>query len=369
MINLLLALSSFLVTADPALPEKAKVGVVLSMTGDTAAFGDMTWTGIQIAKEMKPKVLGADLELVLVDNKSDKIEAANAAQRVVQRDKVIAILGEVASSRSMAISSVAESKKIPQISPSSTNPLVTQGKRYVFRACFIDPFQGQVIANFALQNLKAKTAALLTDIAQDYSVGLSNYFKTTFEKGGGKVIKELRYQTNDQDFSPQLTVLKGTPPDVLVITGYYQEAALVSKQARGLGLKSTILGGDGAEAPELLKLGGEAVEGFYFSTHFDEKSATTAIGRKYVEAYRAKFNKAPDALGALGADAYFMLAEAIEKAKSFEPEKIRDELEKMKGFEAVSGIISMDEKHNAVKSAVVKKVEKGEFVYVTTVNP
>ncbi|MBI2889856.1 MAG: ABC transporter substrate-binding protein [Nitrospirae bacterium] len=350
-------------------PEKIKVGVVLSMTGDTAAFGEQTWAGLQVAKEMKPKVLDREIELVLVDDKSDKIEAAVAAQRVVQRDKVVAILGEVASSRSMAIASVAEAKKVPQISPSSTNPLVTQGKRYVFRACFIDSFQGEVIANFAVDHLEAKTAVVFKDIAQDYSVGLASFFKTTFVKRGGKITQELKYQTGDQDFSPQLTLLKSEPPDVIVVTGYYQEAAQIAKQARGLGLKSVFLAGDGAEAPELVQIGGAAVEGLYFSTHFDEKSATTALGDAYVKAFRKKHQTAPDGLGALGADAYFMLAGAIEQAGSAEPEKIRTALEQLKGFEGVSGVITVDAKHNTLKSAVIRTVKNGEFVYVATVNP
>ncbi|MGQ0793112.1 MAG: ABC transporter substrate-binding protein [Deltaproteobacteria bacterium] len=349
--------------------EKIKIGVILSMTGGTSAFGQMTWNGMQIGKAMRPKVLGREVELVLVDNKSDKIESANAAQRLIQRDKVVALMGDVASSNSLAIAPVAEKSKIPYISPASTNPIVTQNRKYVFRACFIDPFQGEVMAKFAYNELKAKKAAVLMDIGQDYSVGLTNAFVKTFKSLGGKVATRLNYQSGDQDFTAQLTTIKPFNPDVIAVPGYYTEVALIAKQARELGIKAVFISGDGAEAPELTKIGGKAVEGMYYTTHFDEKAELSPLGTRYVKIFRDKYKDAPDALGALGADAYFILLDAIEKSASTDSSKVRAAVENTENFQGITGTITMDANHNAVKSAVIRQVKKGEFVYVSTVNP
>lgn len=349
--------------------DKIKIGVILSMTGGTAAFGQQTWTGIQVGKDMRPTVLGKQVELVLLDNKSDKIESANAAQRLVQKEKVIGIIGDVASSNSLAIAPIAEESHIPHISPASTNPIVTQNRRYVFRACFIDPFQGEAMAKFAYNDLKAKRAAVLVDIGQDYSVGLSSAFIKTFTSLGGKIVGRVNYQSGDQDFTAQLTTIKEMSPDVIAIPGYYTEIALIAKQARELGIKSILIAGDGAEAPELTKIGGKAVEGLYYTTHFDEKAVLTPLGKRYVEIFRKRYNRAPDALGALGADAYLMMLGAIERAGSTDPQKIRDAIEKTKGFQGITGVITIDDHHNAVKSAVIREVKGNEFVYIASVNP
>lgn len=349
--------------------DRIKIGVILSMTGGTAAFGEVTWTGMRIGKSIRPNVLGKEVELILVDDKSDKIESANAAQRLIQKEKVIGILGDVASSNSLAIAPIAEENHIPQISPASTNPIVTLNRKYVFRACFIDPFQGEVMAKFAYNDLGAKKAAVLMDIGQDYSVGLSNAFVKAFTKLGGKVISRVNYQSGDQDFTAQLTVIKETNPDVIAIPGYYTEIALIAKQSRELGIKATLISGDGAEAPELTEIGGKAVEGLYYTTHFDEKAISTPLGKKYVEIFRNKYDHAPDALGALGADAYLIMLNAIERAGSPDPEKIRDEIEKTKDFQGVTGVIFIDSNHNAVKNVVIRQVKGGESVYVSSVNP
>ncbi len=365
MVLTLLFLGSVLSRAE----DKIKIGVILSMTGGTAAFGQQTWTGIQVGKDMRPTVLGKQVELVLLDNKSDKIESANAAQRLVQKEKVIGIIGDVASSNSLAIAPIAEESHIPHISPASTNPIVTQNRRYVFRACFIDPFQGEAMAKFAYNDLKAKRAAVLVDIGQDYSVGLSSAFIKTFTSLGGKIVGRVNYQSGDQDFTAQLTTIKEMSPDVIAIPGYYTEIALIAKQARELGIKSILIAGDGAEAPELIKIGGKAVEGLYYTTHFDEKAVLTPLGKRYVEIFRKRYNRAPDALGALGADAYLMMLGAIERAGSTDPQKIRDAIEKTKGFQGITGVITIDDHHNAVKSAVIREVKGNEFVYIASVNP
>src|SRR3989337_2560633 len=254
-----------------------KIGVILAMTGGTSAFGQQTWTGMQIGRNIRPTVLGKKVELILLDNKSDKIESANAAQRLIQKDKVIAIIGDVASSNSLAIT-----------------PIVTLNRKYVFRACFIDPFQGEVMAKFAYNELKARKAAVLTDIGQDYSVGLTSAFVKTYKKLGGQIVRQVNYQSGDQDFTAHLTAIKETNPDIIAITGYYTEIALIAKQARELGINATLIAGDGAEAPELTDIGGEAIDGLYYTTHFDEKAVLTPLGKKYVEMFRKHNKSTPD---------------------------------------------------------------------------
>ncbi|MCI0454376.1 MAG: ABC transporter substrate-binding protein, partial [Candidatus Dadabacteria bacterium] len=327
-----------------------KIGVILSMTGGTSAFGHQTWTGMQVGKDIKPKVFGKDVELILVDNKSDKIESANAAQRLIQKDEVIGIIGDVASSNSLAIAPIVEKSRIPHISPSSTNPMVTLNRKYVFRACFIDPLQGEVMAKFAYNDLKARKAAVLTDIGQDYSVGLTSAFVKTYKKLGGQIVSRVNYNSGDQDFTAQLTAIKGTNPDIIAITGYYTEIALIAKQARELGINANMIAGDGAEAPELTEIGGDAVDGLYYTTHFDEKAVLTPLGKQYVDIFRKKNKSTPDALGALGADAYLMMLDAIERAGSTNPEKIRDEIEKTKDFKGITGNITINNNHDAIKS-------------------
>ena len=234
-----------------AAQETIKIGAYLPMTGAVAAYGQMEWAGIQIAQEMQPTVLGKKIELVLVDTKSDKIEAANAMSRLIEKDKVVGVLGEAISGNSMAGNPISEAAKIPTVSPTATNPLVNQGKKYAFRACFIDPFQGEVAARFARNELKAQTAAVIIDIAQDYCVGLANYFVKNFVKHGGKVVSTTYIQTGDQDFSAQLSAVQAAKPDIIYAPNYYTEDALLAKQARDLGINAPILTGDGAQSDAL----------------------------------------------------------------------------------------------------------------------
>src|SRR3990170_2903635 len=324
-----------------------KIGVILAMTGGTSAFGQQTWTGMQIGRNIRPTVLGKKVELILLDNKSDKIESANAAQRLIQKDKVIGIIGDVASSNSLAIAPIAEDNHIPHISPSSTNPIVTLNRKYVFRACFIDPFQGEVMAKFAYNELKARKAAVLTDIGQDYSVGLTSAFVKTYKKLGGQIVRQVNYQSGDQDFTAHLTAIKETNPDII----------------------ATLIAGDGAEAPELTEIGEEAVDGLYYTTHFDEKAVLTPLGKKYVEMFRKQNKSTPDALGALGADAYLIILDAIERTSSTNPEKIRDAIEKTKDFQGITGAITINKNHDAVKRVVIRQVKGRDSVYISSVNP
>ncbi|MGD9503425.1 MAG: ABC transporter substrate-binding protein [Syntrophobacteraceae bacterium] len=349
--------------------ETIKIGVYLPMTGSVASYGQMEWEGLQIAKEMQPTVLGKKVELVLVDTKSDKIEAANAVSRLIENDKVVGIVGEAISGNSMAGNPISEAAKIPSVSPTATNPLVTQGKKYAFRACFIDPFQGQVAARFAREQLKADTAAVIIDIAQDYCVGLANFFVKEFVKLGGKVVSTTYIQTGDQDFSAQLSAVQAANPSIIYAPNYYTEDALMAKQARDLGINVPILTGDGAQADPLIEIGGKAVENMYFTGHFHKDAGTTDRAKEFIKRYEAQYHKDADAFRALGADAYFLLADAIDRAGSTDGTKIRDALNATKDFKAVSGIITMGEDGNPIKSMVINKVENGKFAYVTTINP
>ena len=361
-----------------AMAATIKVGVVLPMTGGISAFGQMTWEGIQIAHSVKPTVAGHEIKLVLLDNRSEKTEAANAVARAIDKEKVVAIIGQVASSHSLAGGAVAEEKHTPMISPSSTNPLVTQGKKYVSRACFIDPFQGGAAAVFAFNKLGARRAVVFTDIQQDYSVGLTNFFMRAFRKLGGTVI-QVFYNTGDQDFSAQISTALAFSPDVIFITGYYPEAALISRQARQLGYTGYIMGGDGLEAPELVSIGGEAVEEVYFTTHFHAKAAATPMTKKFVAMYKEKYKKDPSALAALGFDAYLILAEAMERVLKAHPEYVNDlqkfrdavaiEIRNTKNFEGASGYITINKNGDAVKSVVVDVVKNGEFDFAGIINP
>jgi branched-chain amino acid transport system substrate-binding protein len=360
----------FLLAPNALLAEDSiKIGVYLPMTGTVASYGEMEWAGLQIATAMEPEVLGKKVVLVLEDTKSDKIEAANAVTLLVEKEKVVGIVGEAISGNTMAGNPISEAAKIPSVSPTATNPLVTQGKKYGFRACFIDPFQGEVAARFARNNLKANTAAVIIDNGQDYCVGLGNYFTKEFEKLGGKIVSSTFIQTGDQDFSAQLSAVQSSKPDIIYAPNYYTEDALMAKQARDLGINLPILTGDGAQADALLQIGGKAVEDIYFTGHFHKEAASTDRAKEYIKRYEEKYKKDADAFGALGADAYFLLMDAIKRAGATEGTKIRDALASTKEFPGVSGIITMGEDGNPIKSMVINKVENGKFVYVTTINP
>jgi branched-chain amino acid transport system substrate-binding protein len=349
--------------------ETIKIGAYLPMTGAVAGYGQQEWAGIQIANEMQPTVLGKKIELVLVDTKSDKIEAANAMSRLIEKDKVIGVLGEAISGNSMAGNPISEAAKIPSVSPTATNPLVNQGKKYAFRACFIDPFQGEVAARFARNDMKAQTAAVIIDIAQDYCVGLANFFVKEFVKQGGKIVSTTYIQTGDQDFSAQLSSMQAAKPDIIYAPNYYTEDALMAKQARDLGVNLPVLTGDGAQDDALLQIGGKAVENMYFTGHFHKQAATTERAKEYIKRFEDKFKKEAGAFGALGADAYFLLVDAIQRAGSMDGTKVRDALADTKNFQGISGTINMGENGNPIKSMVINKVEGGKFTYVTTVNP
>ncbi len=346
-----------------------KVGVVLPMTGPIASFGQSAWKGMELAQSLQPTVLnGRKIRLILLDNKGGKVGTANAVSRLIFKNKVSAILGAVASGNTMSGGPIAEKAHVPMVTPASTNPLVTKGMKYISRVCFIDPFQGKVAAKYVYNNLHARTAAVVVDIAQDYSVGLAKFFIKAFKKLGGKIVAKTFIQTGDVDFSAQIAVIKSHHPDVIYMPTYYQSLALFARQAKQFGLKQTIMAGDGASEEALIKVGGKAVNGLTFTNHFDPTATATPLGKKFVKLYRAKYNEDPSAMAALGADAYFVVADAINRAGSTNRKKINTAIRTTKDFKGVTGVITLVN-GDPVKSAVIQKVENGKFTYVTTINP
>ena len=368
MKKLILVAALWLMTAAPA-GAAVKIGLYLPMTGSAAAMGQMVWEGVQAAHRMQPQILGQPVELELVDTRSDRIEAANAVSRLIEKDKVAAIIGEVISSDTLAGVPIAERAGIPSISPTATNPLVTQGRKFAFRACFVDDLQGKVAARFAYENLKARRVALLIDQAQDYCVALANFFGQEFKRLGGEIVATSYIQTGDQDFSAQISALKAKNPDLIYAPNYYAEDALLAKQLKDLGMKTTILTGDGAQVPELLSIGGPAVDGMYFTAHFHRQGTNTALGKKFMTAYEKTYKKQLDAFAALGGESYFLLAAAINQAGNLDGAKIAQALAATKDFAGITGSLTMGPDHNPIKGVTIIKVEKGQFVYQTTINP
>ncbi len=368
IVSSMLTLLAFMISLASA-AEPINIGALLPMTGSVAAFGQMGWDGFQIARKIEPQAIGRPIEIKLSDTKSDKVDSANAMSRLIEREKVVAVLGEMISGDTIAAADYAERAKIPMISPTATNPIVTQGKKFVFRVCFIDPEQGRVGARLAMDNLKAKTAAIIYDISQDYCVGLKTFFQRDFTQSGGKIVSETMFKTGDRDFTPQLSRIKSKNPDIIYAPIYYTECALIARQAREMGLNAPILAGDGVQAPELIQLGGKDVEGIYFTAHFHEDMVDNPLGKKFLELFKKDTGKELDSFAAQAGDAYFVLMDAINRAGSAEPEKIRDAIVNTKDFQGVTGKITMKPDGNAIKAMVVNKVKDGKFAYVTTIMP
>lgn len=348
-----------------------KVGEFASLTGKEATFGQMSHHGTELAiNELNAKggVLGRKFELITEDNQSKPGESKTIAIKLISRDKVIAVLGEVASGRSLEAAPICQANKIPQISPSSTNPKVTEMGDYIFRVCFIDPFQGTVMAKFAKDTLKVKNVAILTDVASPYSVGLATYFKETFIKDGGTIAMEQKYNGGDKDFKAQITAIKGTSPEAIFIPGYYTDVGLIARQARDLGLTVPLFGGDGWESAKLVEIGGAAIEGAYFSTHFSPEEQSP-VKQDFVAKFKKAYNEAPDAMAALGYDSAMLLADAIKRTGTTDGPKLRDALAATKDFEGITGSITIDKDRNATKPAVILQVKDGKFKFVESIKP
>ncbi|MEA3424310.1 MAG: ABC transporter substrate-binding protein [Bacillota bacterium] len=352
--------------------EVVKFGVFEPLTGANAAGGAMEVEGLEIAHELYPEVLGMPIELVIVDNKSDKVEAANAATKLVDQDKVNAVIGSWGSSFSMAAGPIVMDAGVPALGTSCTNPLVTLGNDYYFRVTFIDSFQGVVMANYAYDVIGAEKVAIVQEISNDYSVGLVKFFTDAFVELTGdedSIVYVASYNTGDQDFTAQLTNIKTFEPDAIFAPGNYSESAMLIKQAKELGIEVTFLGADTWETPEFIDIGGSAVDGTVFSTFFDSKVPLTPESEVFLDAYRAKYGKEPASVTALAYDAYILLVDAIERAGSADSEAIRDALAATDGFDGAAGVIKLDSNGDAVKNAVIKTIVDGEFTYLTTIAP
>jgi branched-chain amino acid transport system substrate-binding protein len=350
-----------------------KIGEFASLTGKEATFGTSSHEGTVLAVEevnAAGGVLGKKLELVYEDNRSTPGESLTIAKKLVNNDKVIAILGEVASGRSLEVAPFAQASRIPQISPSSTNPDVTRIGDYIFRVCFIDPFQGKLIAGFAKNTLKVNKVAIFSDVAAPYSVGLAKFFKEAWLAGGGQVVSEVKYTGGDKDFKAQLTVIKNAGADSIMVPGYYNDVGLIVAQARQLGITVPMFGGDGWEAPELIQIAGaNNLVNTYYSTHFSP-SSTDPLAQKFVAAYKARYNgKVPDAMAALGYDSVMVLVDAIKRAGTTDEPALRDAIAATKDFPGATGKTTLDENRDASKPAVIITVKDGQFQYLETVSP
>jgi len=348
-----------------------KVGEFASLTGSEATFGQSSHNGTVLAiadLNASGGVLGKKIQLLTEDDQSQAGQPATVVRKLISSDDVVAILGEVASSRSLEAAPICQENKIPMISPASTNPKVTAVGDYIFRVCFIDPFQGTVVANFARHSLHLKTAAVLKEASSDYSVGLAKYFVAGFTTDGGQIVGEENYSHGDKDFNAQLTALKADNPDGIFVPGYYTEVGLIALQARQLGITAPLFGGDGWESSSLVPIGGKALEGCYFSTHYSPQDTSPAV-QNFVKEYRAQYNDTPDAMAALGYDSAMILADAIKRAGSTDGAKVRDALAATKDFPGVTGNITIDANRNASKPAVILTITNGQFQYVETIKP
>ena len=349
------------------------IGHYGSMTGSEATFGISTDNGIKLAVEeinAAGGINGKKVKLITYDDKGEPREAGTAVTRLVDRDRVVAVIGEVASGLSLAGAPVCQKAGVPMISPSSTNPKVTKLGDMIFRVCFIDPFQGSVCAKFAFdsEQIKAKTAAILCDQSAPYSVGLQEEFEKAFVKLGGKITTTQTYQAGAQDFSAQLTAIRGSEPDVIFVPGYYTDVGNIALQARKKGIKTPLLGGDGWDSSKLGEIAGKSIDGCFYSNHYSHQDPSPRV-QDFIKKYSTQHKNTPDGLAALGYDAARILFEAMKRSKSLGGKDLAAELAKTTDFDGVTGKISIDKDRNAVKPAVMLEMKNGQPTYVSTVQP
>ena len=348
-----------------------KIGAVSCLTGSLSTFGVSSIQGAKLAVEEINSgggILGQQIELIVEDNQSKTGESATIARKLIGQDQVIAILGDLTSSSTMEIAPLAQEAKVPLLTPSATNVAITKAGDYIFRSCFIDPFTGQMMAKFALDHLKAKRAVILTDVKQDYSVGLTEAIRQYFTANRGQVVKEISFSSGDTDFRAQLATMRSVRPNVIFLPAYYTEAALILRQAKQLGVTTPFVGSEGWDCPTLIQVAGKSAEGSFYTDHFSVSDPAPAV-RKFVHSYEAKYHVAPDALAALWYDGATIVCEAIQRASSTDGAKVRDALASTKNFEGVTGRISIDENRNASKPGVVLTVENGQVKMVQQVLP
>ena len=373
MRRFLLAATGLLAACVPfaAAQETIKIGHYASLTGAQATFGIDTSNGLKLAiSEINEAggLLGKKIELVEYDEKGDPKEAGVVVTRLCQKDKVAVVIGEVASSVSIAAAPICQAAHIPMVSPSSTNPKVTAQGDMIFRTCFIDPFQGYVCAKFAADMQHYKTAALLVDQSQAYAVGLADEFEKNFKTMGGTVVVKQQYNTGDQDFSSTLTAIRGASPDVIFVPGYYTDVANVAIQARKLGITAPLLGGDGWDSPKLCEIGGKSIEGSFYSNHASPDDPSPAF-QSFIAKYKDEYGPVPDALAAMGYDSGRIVFDAIKRAGSTDGEKIAAALRTTKDFPGATGSITINEHRDATKSAVILELKGGKPVFVTSIKP
>ena len=341
--------------------DKVRIGVFMSLTGSTANFGISSVNGIKMAADEVNKaggINGKQIELLVEDDRSDASEAATIVTKFVTQDQVHAVLGEVASSRSIAAAPIAQNAKIPMLTPSSTNPEVTRKGDYIFRSCFIDPVQGAAIGQFAAKGLNAKRAAIMVDRKNDYSTGLATNITETFTKLGGQMVATTSYQEGDQDFNAQLTSIKGANPEVIFVPGYYNDVGLIAKQARDRGITVPLLGGDGWDSAQLYAIGGTALNGSFFSNHYSPFDTDPKV-QKFVNDYKALYNTTPDALAATAYDAAHIMFDAIKRANSTDGTAIRNALAATNAFPGVTGTVTFNENRDAVKPIIMIEIKDG----------
>jgi branched-chain amino acid transport system substrate-binding protein len=370
---IILIISISLISCKPKSDEnKIVIGQFTSLTGSEATFGISSDNGLKLAVEEINKsggVLGKQIELITYDNRGLPAETQTVVEKLINRDKVVALIGEVASSRSKAAAPICQTNKIPMISPASTNPEVTLIGDYIFRVCFIDPFQATVMSKFALNSMKVKRVALLIDQKNAYSTGLAENFKKVFKELGGEIVGEQKYQAGDKDFKSQLTALKSTNPEAIFLPGYYTDVGLIAIQAREIGLSIPLFGGDGWESEKLTEgKAKDALEGCFFSTHVSAEDPNPKV-QEFIKKYREKYKSEPDAMSFLSYDAGLLLFDAIKRANSTKGDDIRKQLALTKDFPGVTGNITMNEQRNAIKPAVVMEIKDGKFKYKETIAP
>jgi branched-chain amino acid transport system substrate-binding protein len=351
--------------------EPVRIGFFMSMTGRDASFGEASLRGARLAVDglnAAGGVLGRPVELVVEDDRSLAGESATAVKKLISRDRVVALVGECSSARTLEAASVAQAAGVPLVTPAATNPRVTRVGDEIFRVCFVDDFQGRVIAAFARRRLGLRRAALLVDSSAPYSVGLADAFARTFTALGGEIVASQNYLGSEADFRAQLTAIRAARPDALFLPGYYVAAGLVARQARELGMGVTLLGGDGFEAPQLLEIGGDALEGTYYSTHFAVENAGEASHR-FVEAFRGRFGAAPNGLAALTYDAVRLVADAVRRAGSTDRAAVRRALAATRGFAGVTGLTTINAQRDADKDAAIITIRNGRPAFVEAIRP
>lgn len=352
-------------------PEKVVIGYYGALTGKQATYGVSSYRGIILAMNMinaKGGLLDAQVDLKFYDTEGSVKVAKTSVEKLINADKVIAILGENTSDRTLAGAAIAQAAKIPMITPSGTSPKITEVGDYIFRACFIDPFQGSVIAKFAFNTLRYRKAAIFRDSQSEYSIGLADSFTKTFTALGGTIVADEKYVTKDLIYLSSLMKIKKASPDLLFIPGYYFDVSRIALQARDLKIKAPFMGGDGWDSADILSLSRGAIDDSYFSTHYTQEDPRRLV-QQFILDYLKVYGTKPDALAAAGFDAANILFEAIKNADSIDPKKIRDALAEIKDYEGVTGTITINDKRDAVKSATVLQILNGAFNYVETINP